>query len=315
MIKSISKYSVIAAIALVAAPSYAQSIPIELDIELSKKFSHRTLAASEFNKEDGKVSTDYLGPYIYKNYITRLGAGKLGGAEKRIRKYCEEEQDGSFIQTAKILPEYQLSEDPITITDDDKTFSVTANDIYFLTGALNSPNGKDGSFARNNTEGWPGEHTFYYEKLSEKGKLGVFKCEAAGGSVLWSMAIIPNHHYTAEQGMSGNTLYKKQIAALPLDAETLENYKGAMASLGERTAFREQEAATQAAEAKSAAESFRATADVGSESHCGMIIQKRASIFEVDLKATPARESGKSTAWIKRENLYPEGSGEICRIN
>lgn len=315
MIKLFTKFSVISAAAVfaLAAPTNAQSIPDDLHKELEKKFSKRTLMASEYIKSGYK--TRPLGPYIYDNYITRLGAGKLGGAAKRVRKYCEEKQKGNFVQTAQIQPNYSLSQDPITITDDGQTFSLTANDIYFLTQTLGSRKGKKGTFAENNTEGWPGAHTFFYEKLSKDEKLGIFNCQDSDGMILWSMAIIPSHRYSAEQGLSGNTLYKKDIAALPLDAETLSVYQNATTSFDGRTVQEEQDRVVEAAAVKSVTENFRLTADVGSESHCGMIIQKRSSIFEVDLNAIPARDSGKSTAWIKREDLYPEDSTEKCRID
>lgn len=286
-----------ALLALLPATVYAQSIPPELAKELEKKFSKRVLTTLDHMATD--IKKDNIGPYVFEDYFNLANASPLGGAAKRVRKYCEKEQEGTFNQTALILPEYKLSTDPISIVDKGQTLSVSAEELYFMA--------RTKSF-------WPRSHALKYEKLSREKKLGVFNCKDTAGSILWSVAIIPDTYYKTKTGLAGEPLYKKQISVVPLDAETITAHKKALVSLRSKKAADEQEANNAAAMVKSKANNFQATADVGMVTNCGMIIQNRRPIFEIDLKSSVARRSGKSTAWVKADDLRPEDSPEACTV-
>ena len=304
----VAPLSALSLFAIFPVQANAQSLPPELAKELEKKYSPRKPIVVEYTQNGFK--TDDRGPFVAENFFNLRNASPLGKPAKRVRKYCEKEQSGTFTQTAKILPNYALSQDPISVTHNGQTLSISAADIYFMSRTLNKPTGE-----KSENDGWPGSHFRKYEKLSREEKLGVFTCSDEAGAVLWTAAIIPDQYYKRGQSiLQDDIIWKKQISILPLDAEIAAIAKGAKTSYDSVKAQREQDNANAQAVNESNIDNFRATADVGMETNCGMIIQNRRPIFEVDLKSSVARRSGKSTAWIKTEDLYPAGSVTSCYI-
>jgi len=300
--------SALSLFAIFPVQANAQSVPPELAKELTKKYSPPSRIAVEYT-QDG-VKMDEVGPFVAENFFNLSNASPLGKPAKRVRKYCEKEQAGIFTQTAKILPNYALSQDPISITDQGQNLSISAADIYFMSRTINKPIGK-----KSGNDGWPEAHFLKYEKLSREEKLGVFTCSDTAGTVLWSVAIIPDQYYKRAQSiLKGDILWEKQISILPLDAETIAIAKKVKSSYNSVQANAAQDRADAKAQTLSEIDNFRTKADVGMETNCGMIIQNRRPIFEVDLKSSVARVSGKSTAWIKTEDLYPADSQIGCRI-
>lgn len=294
--------------AILPVQANAQSVPPELAKELTKKYSPPSRIVVEYTQNGVKM--DEVGPFVAENFFNLSNAGPLGKPAKRVRKYCVKKQAGTFTQTAKILPNYALSQDPISFTDQGQNLSISAADIYFMSRTLNKPTGK-----KSGNDGWPESHFRKYEKLSREEKLGVFTCSDTAGTILWSVAIIPDQYYKRAQSiLQGDVLWEKQISILPLNAETVAIAKRVKTSYNSVKANAAQDRADAQAKTSSEIDTFRATADVGMETTCGMIIQNRRPIFEVDLKSSVARASGKSTAWIKTDDLYPAASQTRCQI-
>jgi len=315
MTKLITKLSIATFLVVLPTQVFAQSLPSELAKELAKKYTPRKAIVTEYTQNGHKTqknSAEFSGPFVAKNVFNLANASLLGKPAKRVRKYCEKEQSGTFNQTSLIFPNYSLSQDPVSITDKGQTFSVSADELYVMARTLKPWVGDRPSKIK---AGWPRSHTLKYEKLSREEKLGVFNCSDAAGSILWSVAIIPDQYYTTKPSiLEGDVLYDKQISILPLDAETITKHKAAQASLEARAVQNEQDTQNKKAQIQASAERFRATADVGSETNCGMIIQSRGRIFEVDLKSSIAKSTGKSTAWVKADDLHPADSPERCWV-
>lgn len=303
--------------ASVAIPftGHAQSMPEELNKKLSEKYSPRIKVTKlETMQSLGSfgIQQANLGPYVFHSRVTTLGgASRLGKPTKLVKKYCEESQSGAFNQVAQILPEYKLSVDPIIINDNGKQHSLTSRELLYLTRTFESPKGE-----QKRSDGWISDHYFLFKKQSEKGRLGVFQCKEADGNALWSVAIIPDRYLDVETKFSDDmSNYKKTVSILPLDSETIENYRGAVASgeqVKEQISTEKQQAVLDRDMRRN---NLRATADVGTETSCGLIIQKRGTLAEVDLKSKYARNSGKGTAWIKIEDLFPDEVKETCYLN
>lgn len=290
--------------------SYAQSIPDGLDEILSKKYSPRiSILKEETRPERGKLSYKKanLGPYIYKSRITVLGgASRLGKPEKHIKKYCEESQSGIFKQVMTIGELAQSRSVAMVINDNGKQYSLTSDELFYLTRTFEDLGGEI-----KDTDGWNRDHLNSFVRLSEKGKLGVFQCNEASGNILWSIAMIPDRFLEIETQHSANSAnYKKNVSIMPLDAETIETHRGALESIEKVKEIFADEKQQDAIEL----ENFRATANVGTDTSCGLIIEKRGTLVEVDLKTTHARSSGKDTAWLKKENLFPDEVGQQCNL-
>jgi len=303
--KTISIAAILTASIAMPITSNAQSLPDDLYEILEKKYSERTVVVTE-NTENGWSGSKF-GPYLYQSRVTALGgASRLSKPTKFIKKYCEETQSGSFVQTAQILSDYKLSVDPITITENGQQYSLTSNDILYLTHTFKSSKGKQ---AR---EGWISQNYFHFKKESAKGKLGVFQCNNANGDRMWSIAIMPNRYFSIESRHSANSAnYKQSVSILPLDGTALK-----VLALEESLAQqREQDKQQDKALKEALKQDIRTTADVGTETSCGLVIDKRGPLVQVDLKAEYARRSGKDTAWIKKQDLLPDTSGNYCTLN
>jgi len=273
------KYSVLMAAisAFLAMPdaSQAQDIPEALHKNLKKKYKTQMKVAVDY--ESGRFVTEPIGVYIFRDFFNDVNASPLGRATKRVRKFCEEEQSGVFNQIAKIQPNYTLSVDPITFQSDGKTHSYAAKDLFKYSYASD----------------WPAMHEERYLRLSNvKGKLGIFSCQDV-------------RSYTKTKGLGDTTLFKKDIVLLPLDVKNFEAIKASQ-ELVEQVEERFKN------EKNQERSDFESSLDIGSETSCGMVIGKRGSIFEIDLKPSAARSSGKSVAWLKVDKIEQKGAG--CRL-
>jgi len=197
------------------------------------------------------------------------------------------------------------------VNSEGKSLSITSDEIFRMVRAT-WPQKNQGNHYK-----WSGQAERKYLKLSRQERLGIFTCANSAGLPLWSVAILPDQYIKSKPDpiLKGEIIYEKQISILPLDAETIENHRGAMASIEEvkrQIAGEKQQAAL---DRDSRISNLRSTANVGTETSCGLIIQKRGTLVEVDLKAKYARNSGKDTAWLKVEDLLPDESREYCQLN
>lgn len=291
--KTFAASSAILAAILIPSFAQAQSIPADLTKMLEKKFGERQNIIVKVDPE-GKHEKGQVGPYIYVDYFNLANASPLGGAAKRVRKFCVKEKKGTWTQLAQIVPDQTLEPATLTIAGDAKTRTFTANEILNVL----------------NASSWPESHAKKYEKLSRENKLGVFSCNDPENQPYWTIAIIPNVDYRTKTGLAGETLYKKAIAIQPMVISEMEN---TLVAVRQYKAYANAKEEKEKQEKANARESYVATLDVGTETNCGMIIGKRGEIFEIDLKSHLARASGKSTAWVKADKL--ESKWKHCYLN
>lgn len=137
---------------------------------------------------------------------------------------------------------------------------------------------------------------------------GLFSCQSGTGSTLWVAAIIPVEYESA---------YDLTAKVMPITASWIERRRMAAegARVAERaSAERQMAAAERARTEESRLRPFRAGLKVGSSTNCGMVIDVRGPLVQVQLAPSFTRPAGPREFWVRRDQLTDGPAPNGCRI-
>jgi hypothetical protein len=131
--------------------------------------------------------------------------------------------------------------------------------------------------------------------------LGLFGCHDSSGDLLWVSSIMPG-----EYGGSG-WFY---MTIRPVTADFIDDWQKRQLEIADAAKAKE---ATAVVENQRLA-AFRKSLTIGSQTNCGLVIDDRGPVIEVQLPPATSSPNGERRFWVKRDKLTDYPAPEGCNF-